>query len=70
MPSTSFRPVRLLVPALVVLTHELGHARGLGHVADPDAAMAASYRQDDVPLPVALSDADVAALMARCGPGR
>lgn len=51
---------------LVVMTHELGHALGLGHVPEPGAIMAETYRQQDVVLPVMLKPADVRALTELC----
>lgn len=54
---------------VIVLSHELGHALGLGHVADPDALMAERYRQQDLTLPVRLTQADRDALREACGRG-
>ena len=51
---------------VMVLTHELGHALGLGHVATEGALMAERYRDRDVARPPGLTDADRKALAERC----
>lgn len=51
---------------VLVLTHELGHALGLGHVAEEGALMAERYRQRDVVAPARLTPADQRALKALC----
>ena len=52
---------------VLLLAHELGHALGIGHVAERSAAVM-SAEVSDLELPVtALEAADVAALQAVCG---
>ncbi len=53
---------------ILILTHELGHALGLGHVPDEGAVMAASYRHDDLAYPVRLRPPDLDALERLCQP--
>lgn len=51
------------------LAHEFGHALGIGHVADPEAVMHASYTAetpDQVRRQVDLRPADLAALRTQC----
>lgn len=51
---------------LLVLAHELGHALGLKHVADPEAVMYEFLSEQDLD-PIALTAADLQALTAVCG---
>ncbi len=53
---------------LRVLAHELGHALGLAHVAEPGAIMHEEYDREDVDRPLRLRDGDFTALIDRCGP--
>lgn len=52
---------------VLILSHELGHALGLTHVADPTALMYDEYAAGSTPAYPSLADADVAALIERCG---
>lgn len=52
---------------VVVLAHELGHARGLEHVPAPGALMAELYWEGDLTFPVELTAADRRALAEVCG---
>lgn len=51
---------------VLILTHELGHALGIGHVALEGAVMAERYRHTELAYPVRLQPEDRAALDALC----
>jgi predicted Zn-dependent protease len=51
---------------ILILAHELGHALGLNHVADPKAVMHELLSDQDLDT-LTLTDADVQELHTACG---